>query len=228
MAAKNILIIGASRGIGLGLAREFAGRDWQVFASRRSTSEPLAQAADAAGGRIEQVEADVTDNASITALARTLAPASLDALILNAGVYGPKDQSILAMGREDVADIIMTNAVGPARAAVMLLPLLRDGGTLALMSSKMGSIADSSGGANHYRVSKVAQNMLACSLFEQHARERRIAVLSLHPGWVQTEMGSDNAPLTVEQSARGLADVIGRPGEPRHAFLAYDGSEIPW
>ena len=228
MAEKNILIIGASRGIGLGLTCEFAARGWHVFASQRSPSKPLAQAVEASGGRIEQVTADVTDDTSIADLTRTLTLASLDALILNAGTYGPGDQSILAMGREDVADIIMTNAVGPARAAVMLLPLLRDGATLGMMSSKMGSITDSSGGANHYRISKVMQNMLSRSLFEQHAKERQIAVLSLHPGWVQTDMGGTNAPLTIEQSARGLVDVIERQHERRHEFVAYDGSAIPW
>ena len=228
MADKNILIIGASRGVGLGLAREFAERGWHVFASQRTPSDALAKAVTASGGQIEQVTADVTDDSSIELLARTLAPASLDALVLNAGVYGPGDQSIMAMGKDDVAEIVMTNAVGPARAAITLLPLLRDGAKLGMMTSKMGSIADSSGGANHYRVSKVAQNILARSVYEQHAKEHGIAVLSLHPGWVQTDMGGSNAPLTVEQSARGLADVIERQHEPGHAFFAYDGSEIPW
>lgn len=92
--------------------------------------------------------------------------------------------------------------------------------------STMGSIAETSGGSNHYRISKVAQNMLARSLFEQHARKRRIAVLSLHPGWVQTKMGGPNALIGVDQSARAIADLIEQEREPGHAFLAYDGAEI--
>lgn len=228
MEEKRILIIGASRGIGLGLAREFAARGWRVLASQRSPSPELEQAAQASAGRIETVHADVTVDESITALGQRIPAGSLDALVLNAGVYGPESQSILALEREELADILMTNAVGPAQAAVRLLPLLREGGTIGLMSSKMGSIDDSTGGSNFYRVSKAAQNMLARSLFEEHARRRGIAVLSLHPGWVRTDMGGPNATISVEESARGLAETIEREREPCHVFLAYDGSEIAW
>ena len=228
MSERSVLIIGASRGIGLGLAHEFAGRGWRVFASQRSPSDALAEASDKSGGRIEIVTADVTDDASIAALADTIEPESLDALVLNAGVSGPGDQSIPAMGRDDAADILMTNAIGPARAAVALMPLLREDATLGMMSSKMGSIDDSSGGSNHYRISKVAQNMLARSVFEQHARPRGIAVLSLHPGWVQTDMGGPNALISVEESARGLADLLEQQREARHLFLSWDGASIGW
>ena len=228
MSERAVLIIGASRGIGFGLAREFAGRGWRVFASQRSPSEALADAADKSDGRIEIVTADVTDDASIEALADRIESGALDALVLNAGVYGPRDQSIPAMGRDDVAHILMTNAVGPARATVALMPLLRDRGTLGMMSSQMGSIDDSSGGSNHYRISKVAQNMLARSIFEQHARPRGIAVLSLHPGWVQTDMGGPNALISVEKSARGLADQLAQRRRPEHIFLSWDGAIIGW
>jgi NAD(P)-dependent dehydrogenase (short-subunit alcohol dehydrogenase family) len=88
-----------------------------------------------------------------------------------------------------VSEIMMTNAVGPARAATLMLPLLKDGGTLAFTTSRMGSIAESSGGYDLYRMSKAAQNILARGIFEQQAKARGIAVLSLHPGWVQTAMG---------------------------------------
>ena len=228
MSSNSILIIGASRGIGLGLTREFADRGWSVFASQRSASSELEKLAGSSDGNVQVVSADVTDGASITALRDAIGQDSLQALVVNAGVYGPSDQSITAMGRDDVADIMMTNSVGPAQAAVTLLPLLRKGGVIGMMTSKMGSIDDSSGGANHYRVSKVAQNMLARSVFENHAKERDIAVLSLHPGWVQTDMGGPNATITVDQSVKGLADLIEGQKTPEHRFLAYDGAEVPW
>lgn len=228
MDRRTILVIGASRGVGLGLAREFASRDWRVLASRRSPSDALATAAGETDGRIEIVEADVTDDGSIEALGRRLQGTKLDALVLNAGVWGPRDQSIPAMGREEVADILMTNAVGPARAALALLPLVREGGTVGMMTSQMGSIDDSSGGSNHYRISKVAQNMLARSLFEGHAKARGVRVLSLHPGWVRTAMGGPDASISVEESARGLADRLTGPGAPVHQFVAYDGKRIAW
>jgi len=122
----------------------------------------------------------------------------------------------------------MTNAVGPARAGRLMLPLLRDGGTLAFTTSRLGSIAESFGGYDLYRMSKAAQNILARGIFAQEAKARGIAVLSFHPGWVQTDMGGPAAPLTVDESVRGLADVLEAAHPAEHRFLAYDGSEIPW
>lgn len=233
MTQRRALVVGASRGIGLGLVRAFAARGYEVFATRRSPSEGLTQAAaaaggDGAGGAIRVLEADVTDADAIAALAGPIGAGALDVLVLNAGVYGPDGQGLADLGRDDVAEILMTNAVGPAQAALALLPLVRDGGTIGMMTSKMGSIDDSSGGFNHYRLSKVAQNMLSRSLFEDHARARGIAVLSLHPGWVRTDMGGPNAPIAVEESAAGMADLLEAQRPPEHRFLSYDGSEVPW
>lgn len=226
MAERRALIIGASRGIGLGLAEELAARGWHVFASQRRPSEPLARAAETAP--IETVTADVTDPASLEALAARIEPGSLDVVLVNAGIMGSENQSVASATAEEVSEIVMTNAVGPARAARLMLPLLRDGGTLAFTTSRLGSIAESSGGYDLYRMSKAAQNMLARGIFAQEATPRGIAVLSLHPGWVQTDMGGPAAPLTVEQSVRGLADVLETEQPAEHRFLAYDGSEVPW
>lgn len=226
MAGRRALIIGASRGIGLGLAEELAARGWHVFASQRSPSDGLARAAEDAA--IEVVTADVTDAASIEALAGGIEPGSLDVILVNAGIMGAENQSVATASAEEVNEIVMTNAVGPARAAKQLLPLLRDRGTLAFTTSRMGSIAESSGGYDLYRMSKAAQNILARGIFEQDAKHRGIAVLSLHPGWVQTDMGGPAATLTVEQSVRGLADVLESEHPAEHRFLAYNGSQIPW
>ena len=226
MAKHRALIIGASRGIGLGLAEELAARGWHVFASQRSASEGLTEAAEDA--EIEVVTADVTDAASIQALAGKIEKGTLDVILLNAGIMGSENQSVESASEDEVTEIVMTNAVGPARAAKQLLPLLRDGGTLAFTTSRMGSIAESSGGYDLYRMSKAAQNILAKGLFEQEAKRRGIAVLSLHPGWVQTDMGGPAAHLTVAQSVGGLADVLEAEQPTAHRFLNYDGSEIPW
>jgi NAD(P)-dependent dehydrogenase (short-subunit alcohol dehydrogenase family) len=226
MSERRALIIGASRGIGLGLAEELARRGWHVFASQRGPSSALAKAAE--GGSIEVVTADVTDPESLAALAGRVDQGSLDVLLVNAGIMGDESQTLASVTRDDVAEIMMSNAVGPAQAGKLLLPLLRDGGTLAFTTSRLGSIAESFGGFDLYRISKAAQNMLAKGLFEQDAKTRGIAVLSLHPGWVQTDMGGPAAPLTVGESARGLADVL-EPDQPaEHRFVAYDGSELPW
>lgn len=218
---KSILILGASRGIGLGLAEEFARRGWQVIASERSKSESL-HALDG----VDVVTADVTEPESYADL--DVVDGSLDAVLVNAGISGARHQSADKATAEEVAEVMMTNAFGPARAGRALLPKLKDGGTLAFMSSLMGSVADSSGGYELYRSSKAAQNMLAKGIAEQDAKSRGVEVLSLHPGWVQTDMGGPNATLTVAQSVKGLADVIEGAGGAGYRYVDYKGMELPF
>ena len=223
---STIMIVGASRGIGLGLAAEFAGRGWQVVATERMRSDALHALAESSGGRVRIAHVDVTDAASITALAAAQPSASLDTVLVNAGIGDRRN--VDEASDEDIAHIMLANTVGPVRVARALLPALRDGGTLAFTTSQMGSIADSSGGAELYRMSKAAQNMLARGLFVTEAKSRNIAVLSLHPGWVKTDMGGDNAPVSVDDSARGLADVLGASQPLAHRFLDFRGRELPW
>ncbi|NTZ43705.1 SDR family NAD(P)-dependent oxidoreductase [Altererythrobacter sp. SALINAS58] len=227
MADRKALIIGASRGIGLGLTRELAGRGWHVTASQRSEGAELGGLA-AESTAIDTIRVDVTEPESYEGLSGSMKPGSLDLLLVNAGITGAKHQSTQQATSDEVAHVMMTNTVGPLRLAHQLLPLVKDGGTLAFMTSQMGSIADSSGGYELYRMSKAAQNILARGLFEQFARQRDIAVLSLHPGWVQTDMGGVSATLTVSESVKGLADVLKTPRKPDHLFLSYDGSQLPW
>ena len=218
---KSILILGASRGIGLGLAQEFAVRGWRVVASERSRSEALHGA-----NGVEVVTVDVTDPDSYAGL--DLEDGSLDVVLVNAGVAGARHQSADRATADDVAEVMMANAFGPARAGRALLPKLKDGGALAFMSSLMGSVADSSGGYELYRTSKAAQNMLAKGIAEQDAGPRRIEVVSLHPGWVQTDMGGAHATLTIEQSVTGLADVLENAGGGGYRFVDYTGKTLPY
>lgn len=218
---KSILIFGASRGIGLGLATEFARRGWRVIATERSHSPDLR-----AVSAIEVHTADVTDPESYADIA--LKGGSLDVVLINAGISGARHQSADQATGEEVAEVMMTNAFGPARAGRALLPAIKAGGTLAFMSSLMGSIADSSGGFELYRSSKAAQNMLAKGIAEQDARQRDIAVLSLHPGWVKTDMGGSAAPLTVEESVAGLADVLAEAGGAGYHFVDYTGKSLAY
>lgn len=218
---KNIFIFGASRGLGLGLARTFAGRGWQVVASERDTSDDL----HAIEG-VRVVMADVTEPSSYEKL--DFENGRLDVVLVNAGITGAAHQSADQATAEEIAKVMLTNAFGPARAGRALLPALTDGGTLAFMSSLMGSIADSSGGYELYRTSKTAQNMLAKGIAEQSANARNIEVLSLHPGWVQTDMGGPDATLTVEESVTGMADVLEASGGGGYRFVDYKGETIPF
>ncbi|MBL4791959.1 SDR family NAD(P)-dependent oxidoreductase [Citromicrobium bathyomarinum] len=221
--SKKILIIGASRGIGLGLAKEFASRGWNVVASERTRSEELHDA-----GEIDIVTVDVTEPDSYLGLKNKFGEGSLDAIIVNAGITGAAHQSAEDATDEEIAHVMQTNAYGPARVGKALLPMLKDGGTLAFMSSLMGSITDSSGGYEFYRVSKVSLNMLAKGIAESQAKERDVEVLSLHPGWVQTDMGGPNAKITVEESCKGLADVVEKAGGAGYRFVNYKGEQIPF
>ena len=223
MADKSIFILGASRGIGLGLVREFLARGWHVVASERSESEALhALACD----RLQIVTCDVTDPESYEKLG--LADAAFDILLVNAGITGARHQDATQATETEIAEVMTTNAFGPARAARTLLPTLKDGGTLAFMSSLLGSVADSSGGFDVYRTSKASLNMLAKGIAEQQADPREIAVLALHPGWVQTDMGGPNATLTIDESVTGLADVLESAGGKGFRYVDYAGKDLPF
>ena len=228
MSDKTAIVIGASRGIGLGFAHHLATRGYRVIATERSHSEALHRVVDGSNGTVTITRCDVTEVASVTALANHAQAGSVDLLIVNAGIYGERPQGLEDLSRENVANIVHTNATASIQAALTLLPLVKQGGTIGMLTSKMGSIDDSSGGSNLYRVSKTAQNIFARSLFEEHAKERGVGVLSLHPGWVQTDMGGPHAHIDVDTSVTGMLDVLESETTARHAFCNYDGSLIPW
>ena len=214
--SKHILIVGASRGIGLGLAEEFKSRGWQVTGTERSKSDELHAME---GVSVETL--DVTDPSTFDIAGE------FDAVIVNAGITGAEHQSSEKATPDEVAKVMMTNAFGPAHLGKTLLPQIREGGSLSFMSSLMGSIEDSSGGYELYRTSKAAQNMLAKGIAENEAQERGISVRSLHPGWVQTDMGGPNAKITVAESAKGLADVV-EQASGGYAYVDYTGKTLPF
>ena len=220
--SKSILIAGASRGIGLGLVREFAGRGWAVTGTVRGNG---AGAVRDAGGTPETV--DLLDPAAVAALAARLT-GPFDAILVNAGIASDRGQGIEATPPEQVARVFATNAAAPIAFARAFLPSLAPGGVLAFTSSVMGSVAgNTQGGMELYRASKAALNSLIRSLVA--TSRPNATVLALHPGWVRTDMGGEGADISVEQSAGGLANVIaGAGGRGGCAFLDYTGATIPW
>ena len=224
--AQTALIVGASRGLGLGLAREYRRRGWKVIGTVRD--EPGERALQEVGDvRVERL--DVADPAQVDALAERLSGETLDLLFLNAGVMGPPD--MLAAAPEEVNRVMQANAFGPARVAWRLIDRVpAKFGVVAFMSTGMASISDnSSGGYDVYRASKAAQNMLARSLSVRAAAPRGVTVLSINPGWVKTDMGGAGATIDVETSVRGVADQIERRvGTGEHAFIGWNGREWPW
>jgi NAD(P)-dependent dehydrogenase (short-subunit alcohol dehydrogenase family) len=222
------IIIGASRGLGLGLAKEFAGRGWDVVATRRGPSAALDEAAAASGGRISVDTVDIDDAAAVEQLAAR-APGPYDLVFINAGITGPAHHAAHKATTEEVGGLMMTNAVSPIRTARVFLPLVRDGGTLALMTSILGSIAlRNHGHAELYSASKAALNSLTRGFVATDVKDRPVAVLSLHPGWVKTDMGGDNADIDIATSVKGLADVITTDTAPGHRYLDYTGKTLPW
>jgi NAD(P)-dependent dehydrogenase (short-subunit alcohol dehydrogenase family) len=227
---KTVLLIGASRGLGLGLAGELARRGWQVIATARDPAKATELTALAAStGRIEIEKLDVDDVGQLEALAARLASRPLDVLFVNAGISGPRDQSVADLSRVDVAQVMWTNALSPVRIAGRLQPQLAAGGTVAFMSSLLGSIAgNTSGGFELYRISKASLNMLARGFAATAGKDKNLVVLNLHPGWVRTDMGGPQAPVGVEESVRGLADVLEARRDAGHHYLDYQGRELPW
>ena len=229
---QNALIVGASRGLGLGLARELKTRGWNVVATAREEAgvrrlESLA--AEVPGAvRIERV--DINDDAAVVRLRRRLDERVFDLLFVGAGIAPASGHDALRAGRDEIALVFQTNAVSPVRLAWRFLDRVRDGsGVIAFMSSGLGSIADNTHGYSEiYSASKAALNSLARG-FAAKLGGRHITVLAMAPGWVRTDMGGPQAPLSIEESARGLIDVIAaRSGTLRHGFVDYRGRELAW
>jgi NAD(P)-dependent dehydrogenase (short-subunit alcohol dehydrogenase family) len=223
------LIVGASRGLGLGLAREFASRGYDVVATARDPRQATELTQAAEGGAITVEPLDIDDAAAVAAFAQAF-DRSLDVLFVNAGIGGPRGKTAQTYSDEEVLAVFRTNAVAPVRLAKMLRHQVdAERGVIAFMTSMMGSQAlNTSGGSEIYRASKAALNSFMQS-FVAELGGSGPTVLTLHPGWVRTDMGGANAPLEVADSVRGLADVVENArGGRGHGFYDYTGKTLPW
>ena len=225
------LIVGANRGIGLGVTREFLARGWNVIATARDPAHASAlhELEAAHIGRVSIARLDMNDTAALDGFAAGLGDKVLDAVLVNAGVSGPAHMSADKATAEETGALMFTNAIAPVRLARSLAHHVRAGsGVVAFTTSVMGSVAANTGGHELYRASKAALNSLSRGLWGELSR-RKLTLLSLHPGWVRTDMGGPSAAVSVEDSARGMVDVIERQsGAHQHRFLAYTGEELPW
>jgi len=222
----NAIITGASRGLGLALASRFAARPGaHVYAVARdpdASAELEALVAERAGS-VSVVRANVADADAGQTIAAALGSATVDLLINNAGVGGTEFGETT---QDDLIELFKINTFGPLLVTQALRSKLAANAKVVNITSVLGSIAQAGSGYFTYGMSKAALNMLSKKLA---AELDGVAVLSLHPGWVRTRLGGSGAPLTVDRSADGMVTVIDAFDVTKSgAYLAYDGSTIPW
>ncbi|MBV6754721.1 SDR family oxidoreductase [Pseudomonas chlororaphis] len=227
MSNKNALVIGASRGLGLGLAKQLLADGWDVTATVRNVHK--ADALKALGPvRIEALDMD--DHTAVAALAQRLEGQVFDLLFVNAGVKGPDDQRPGNASLAEIGQLFMTNAVAPVALAQRFVGQIRSGnGVVAFMSSGLGSVTTPDApNLAFYKASKAALNSMA-STFLSEIEAPTFTVLSMHPGWVKTDMGGEGADIDVATSVRGLIDQVNAyAGRGGHHFINYKGETIPW
>lgn len=225
------VISGASRGIGLEFAKQLLARGDAVDASAREprSSPGLELLLQRYPKKLRVHPCDVGDADSIRSLASSLGGRPVDLLINNAGISGAHG-GLEEVDREKMLQTFRINAAGAVSLTGALLPLLRESSAAKVVhiSSRMGSISETSGGSFAYRMSKAALNMAArCMSVE--LKERRIISVALSPGWVQTDMGGGGAPTPVEESVQGMLRVIdGLTLDLSGSFLDYRGAALPW
>lgn len=218
---KHVVITGANRGIGLELARHYQREGWLVTGVCRESSPELGAVAEVIDG------IDVTSATDVKRLVDRLNGKTIDLLINNAGLL--KDEVLGQLDFDSIRLQMEINAYAPLRISEALLPNLVAGSKIALITSRMGSIADNdSGGRYGYRASKAALNAFGKSLAVD-LKDRGIAVVLLHPGYVKTRMVNFGGLITPEESALGLAQRIAALTlENSGSFWHSNGEELPW
>lgn len=230
--ARQVLVTGAGRGIGLSLVEHLLQKGCAVWATYRTADKAsmllrLAEEYD----KLTLAQLDITDEEQLGQLAVQWQQVSFDWIINNAGIYGPSHVSFQNVNTQEWLDIFRTNTIAPFMVAKMFYPNLLKGTErkLAFLSSKVGSIEDNtSGGGYLYRTSKTALNQVVKSLSIDLMTED-VCVLALHPGWVKTAMGGPNALISADVSATGLISVIEYSDlSASGQFWNFDGKLIPW
>jgi NAD(P)-dependent dehydrogenase (short-subunit alcohol dehydrogenase family) len=235
----TVLVTGASRGIGLELARQYAKEGWDVVATARDPedSSGLAELSKKHGRNLEVHPLDVSDEGSIEDLADALDGRAIDLLVNNAGTYARNGTHIGELDYEAWSETFETNVFGVLRVTETLLENIAhsERKQIAAISSGMGSLhavagnaVEQSGTSYQYRTSKAALNMAMLILAKELA-PRGISVVMISPGWVKTDMGGAQAAITAEVSVAGIRKVLAAsPMEISGKFLSYDGSVWPW
>jgi NAD(P)-dependent dehydrogenase (short-subunit alcohol dehydrogenase family) len=229
----SALITGANRGLGLEFARQYVADGWQVYAACRdpASASKLHRLAEGSDEKLRILAMDVTDPATIRAAATQLDGQAIDLLLNNAGIIGPRGQTIGNIDYEAWANVFAINTMGPMRVSEAFVEHVADSDRklIVTLTSGMGSIADNtSGGSVLYRSSKAAVNMVTRSLAIDLA-PRGITCVVINPGWVRTDMGGINASLEPSESISRMRRIIATLGpEQSGKFFNHTGREYPW
>ncbi|MDI4635067.1 SDR family oxidoreductase [Pelomonas sp. V22] len=220
----NVLLIGASRGIGLEFVRQYRQSGAQVVATARS-DEGLAALRSLGATALKL---DVADTASASGLAWQIDGHQFDRVILNAGIHGTRTTGLQTPPQDEFDAVMRTNVLGPMRILPQLPDYLAPGARLAILSSRMGSMALRNATTSWlYRASKAAANSVLRDA--ALAFEGRAICVSFHPGWVRTDMGGSGADLSVDESVAGMrATLAALTPADNGAFLNYDGQPLAW
>ncbi len=226
-AEGTVLITGANRGIGLALAREFTAAGFEVIGTARKPDK--AKELKATGARV--LALDVTDPASVAAMAETLDGVPIDIVINNAGVALDRGRELAGLDMAAIERTLEVNTLGPIRVMSALYPNVKasDRKVFANISSMMGSMEMNTWGCClGYRASKAALNSASKTLAADYGKEGMTFVV-FHPGYVQTDMNEGKGNITPAQSAAGLTKVIaGLDSKDNGKFYDWQGKELPW
>ncbi|WP_233581993.1 MULTISPECIES: SDR family oxidoreductase [unclassified Asaia] len=226
----HLLLVGASRGLGLALAEAFLMRGWRVTATRRGTPEDgLAELATRFPDRLTTERLDIACDAQIAALRQTLSGERFEMLFINAGTTNAQpDQPIGQVSASDFMEIMLTNALAPMRVIETLDCLVSPQGLIGVMSSGQGSVANNNGGQRElYRGSKAALNQFMRCYDARIGRSRPLALIA--PGWVRTSLGGAQARFSIEETIPGVVDVlIAHRTEKGLVYRDYAGKDVPW
>jgi NAD(P)-dependent dehydrogenase (short-subunit alcohol dehydrogenase family) len=226
----TVLLIGASRGLGQAIAAEYIERGSRVVATvRGSDRTALHDLRDTVGNRLEIEHVDINAPQEVQALRDRLGARTFDLLFVNAGVTNGQLETSADVTTEEFTRLMVTNALSPMRAIETLGELVDPNGTIAIMSSGQGSIANNNrGGFEIYRASKSALNQLMRSYAARHRDDGRTLLL-MAPGWVKTDLGGPNAGLTIDESIPNLVSTVDtQRGSAGLHYLDYLGQTVAW
>jgi NAD(P)-dependent dehydrogenase (short-subunit alcohol dehydrogenase family) len=226
----SVLLIGASRGLGYAIAKEYVDSGALVVATVRGPGRTaLHDLQETSGGLLEIERVDITIPEQVQGLQQRLGSRTFDLLFVNAGVANGFEETVANVPTDEFVRLMVTNALSPMRVIETLGDQVPSDGTIAIMSSGQGSVANNhNGGAEIYRASKSALNQLMRSYAARHQDDPRTLLL-MAPGWVKTDLGGPDARLTIDESIPRLVRTVNaQRGHPGLQYLDYQGNIVAW